>query len=61
MPTVRKIAQGIGVAILGALGMGAYQVGWHAYVDHKQLHAIIRLITAAKQQQVNPAPKTIKP
>lgn len=41
-------------AVIGALGFGVAWGGWHLYVDHVNLHALINVVAAAQKQQQTP-------
>lgn len=46
---VKRTASIVGIILLGALGMGLFQISLHLWQDHLNLHALVNLVQQASQ------------
>ena len=47
----RALIKPIEMMLLGMLGMGVFQIGYHVWKDHQRFHAIVNAILAQQREQ----------
>jgi hypothetical protein len=60
-PGFKRLAWGIGYALMGVLGMYMYLQGLHLAQDHAALHQLVQIELARQQQAAAPQPQPLPP